>query len=89
MLFGRHRTPVVLISYNRHRPMRQVISGLRLQRPPLEIIVHDNGSNDVETLEYLNVLVDEGVAVFRYPPITDANQLNEVNSTVERIFTKR
>ncbi len=44
-------------------------------------------SNDSDTLLILEKLEESGVKVFRYPPITSADDLNRVNETVQAYFS--
>lgn len=82
-------TPVFLISFNRGGMLKQVIAAIRRQTRPTEIIIHDNGSTDPNTLQVLDELEKSGIEVFRYPPITSANDLNQVNETIQAYFSKR
>lgn len=81
-------TPVFLISFNRGSMLKQVIAGIRQLSRPTEIIIHDNGSTDPYTLMVLDELVKDGVKVFRYPPIYSADDLNQVNETIQAFFTE-
>ncbi|QVN16662.1 glycosyltransferase family 2 protein [Burkholderia pyrrocinia] len=81
--------PLVVISYNRGAMLRRVIASYRRQSVPVEIIVHDNGSNDPETLHVLDELAHDRIRVFRRAPISDANELNLVDETVSAVFSSR
>lgn len=81
--------PVVLISFNRGPMMRKVVEGYRRQTVPVEIFVHDNGSDDEETLSVLAELESSGVTVFRREKISSAAELNLVDETVQAIFRDR
>lgn len=69
--------------------LRRVIASYRQQTVPLEIVVHDNGSDDVGTLEILDELEGSGIQVFRRARISNADELNLVNETVSSIFARR
>jgi len=81
--------PVVLISYNRGSMLRRVVDAYRRQSVPVEIFVHDNGSDDPLTLDMLLQLEREGVTVYRRPPISSPDDLNLVDETVQQIFRDR
>ncbi|MDM7831752.1 glycosyltransferase family 2 protein [Cellulomonas edaphi] len=81
--------PVVLISFNRGPMMRKVVEGYRRQTVPVEIFVHDNGSDDPETVEVLDELERSGVTVFRREKISSAAELNLVDESVQAIFRDR
>lgn len=79
-------TPVFLISFNRGNMLQKVVAGLKGLTTPVDIIVHDNGSNDPATLAALHQLEMEGITVYRYAAIENAEQLNQVNESVARYF---
>ncbi|VWC85731.1 phytanoyl-CoA dioxygenase [Burkholderia lata] len=81
--------PLIVISYNRGAMLRRVIASYRRQSAPVEIIVHDNGSSDPDTLRVLDELTREGIRVFRRAPISDASELNLVDETVSAVFSSR
>jgi hypothetical protein len=80
------RLPVFIISFNRGVFLRQVISSYIQQTIPVDIIVHDNGSDDPCTLDVLAGLAAEGIDVHRLPPIKSARELSRVDRTVGRYF---
>jgi hypothetical protein len=86
---GFHPLPLIIISYNRGAMLPRVIASYRRQTVPVEIVVHDNGSVEPETLEVLDQLEREGVRVFRRAPISSAEELNRVDETVSAIFASR
>jgi glycosyltransferase involved in cell wall biosynthesis len=90
-IFGRRRAvlPIVVISYNRGAMLRKVIASYRLMAWPTEIFVHDNGSDDPDTIAILAGLEKEGVTVIRAPAIQYADDLNLVDLTVQKIFKGR
>ena len=83
------RLPIVIISYNRGRMLKKVIASYRRQSWPTEIVVHDNGSDDEETLDTLRNFEREGVRIFRRPPIQSADELNLVDETVTESYRDR
>ncbi|WP_457351333.1 glycosyltransferase family A protein [Sphingomonas sp. UYP23] len=80
--------PVFFISFNRGRMLERAVAAIRLQRMPVQVIVHDNGSSDPETLEVLKKLESSGTIIYRYSPIDTAEQLNMVNDSVARYFSQ-
>ena len=86
---GMRPLPLVIISYNRAAMLRRVIASYRRQTVTVEIVVHDNGSVEPETLALLDELEREGIRVFRNAPISNADVLNRVDETVSAIFASR
>lgn len=82
-----HPLPVFLISFNRGKMLRKAIASLCHLSTPVEVVIHDNGSTDLETIAILNELESLGFKVFRYPAIFSPDQLNQVNETVDRYFS--
>ena len=80
------RLPVFIISFNRGAFLRQVIASYVRQTIPVDIIVHDNGSDDPFTLDILADLPAQGVKVHRLPPIRSAKELNRVDRTIGQYF---
>ena len=80
--------PVFLISFNRGSMLKQVVVGIQQQLRPTEIIVHDNGSTDPETLSILDELEADGVKVVRRGAITCADELNLVDETIHDYFSQ-
>lgn len=78
--------PVFLISYNRGRMLRRAIEAIRGQWRPTEIVIHDNGSTDEETIEILRALEAEGIKVYWRGRIQSADDLNRVNESVTEFF---
>lgn len=78
--------PVFLISYNRGALLEKAISSIRRLSRKTEIIVHDNGSDHADTLIVLDKLEKSGMKVYRHPPISHADDLNQVNDTVIDYF---
>ena len=79
-------TPVFLISFNRGTMLRQSVEALRGLRRPPEIVVQDNGSSELLTLQVLADLEQEGVRIFRRSTISDPDELNKVQDTVGEFF---
>jgi glycosyltransferase involved in cell wall biosynthesis len=78
--------PIFIISFNRGAFLRKVVdSYLRLDRP-IQIVVHDNGSDDLDTMGVLEKLQSEGCLIYRNAPINDADQLNNIDQTVQQFF---
>lgn len=85
----RWRLPVVLISFNRGPMLRKVVEGYRRQTVPVDVFVHDNGSEDPETVRVLAELEREGVVVFRRAAISSPEDLNLVDESVQAVFRDR
>lgn len=83
------RLPVVLISFNRGAMLRKVVGAYREQTVPVDLFVHDNGSDDPATLAVLDQLESEGVVVLRREAISSPDDLNLVDETVQEIFRGR
>jgi hypothetical protein len=67
--------------------LKRSIAALRKLVTPTEIIIHDNGSTDADTLAILDELQATGIAVYRCAAIKDADDLNQVNETVSHYFS--
>ncbi len=85
---GRPPIPVFVISYNRAAYLRRILEGYRRLTVPLDIVVHDNGSDDPETVAELERLEGDGITVVRRPKISAPDQLNEVNDSVRAYFER-
>jgi len=81
-------TPVFIISFDRAAMVARCIDGIRRLSTPTDIIIHDNGSAQPETIALLDQLEREGVRVFRRGPIAQADDLNLVNETVTQYFSE-
>jgi hypothetical protein len=79
-------TPIFVISYNRGAMLREAVASYLRLRDPVEVIVHDNGSEDPMTLAVLRELRSAGVEVVNAPRIHEKAQLNSVNETVRAHF---
>ena len=78
--------PAVLISFNRGALLERAIESLKRQSRRTEIVVHDNGSTDPETISVLERLERTGTRVFRRSTLASADDLNKVNETVQAVF---
>ena len=78
-------TPIFIISFNRKDYLEQSIRSYH-QLENSTVIIHDNGSDDEETLAYLERLEAEGITVNRSAKITAQAELNNVNQSIERYF---
>ena len=80
--------PVFLISFNRGYMLNKAISSIKRLSLPTEIIIHDNGSTDPATLSILEEHQKNGIKVYRNPAIACADELNQVNETIEDFFAQ-
>ena len=78
--------PIFIISYNRGKYLEKVIASYRQQARPVEIIVHDNGSDDPLTIAFLDELERQGTKVQRSRPINSPDELNNVHETISDFF---
>lgn len=83
---GAARIPIFVLSFNRGAQLRAVIGSYRLQRAAIDVVVHDNGSDDAHTLQVLRELETEGVRVRRGPKIHVPAQLEGVEASVADYF---
>jgi hypothetical protein len=81
--------PVILISFNRGSMLRRAVDAYRRQSIPVDIYIHDNGSDDPHTIDVLLELERDGATVFRRPAITSPDDLNLVDETVQEVFRNR
>ena len=81
------KIPVFVISYNRGVMLRDVINSYHHLSTPIEIIIHDNGSDDLETVGILKDLEKDGIKVFRQDKISSPKELNLVDHTVSEFFS--
>jgi hypothetical protein len=78
--------PIFVISFNRGAMLKLVVdSYLRLSND-VEVIVHDNGSDDPATLDCLEELRGAGIEVVNAPKIHSQIELNAVSETVRAHF---
>jgi len=85
-LSRRRPLPIFVISYNRAAFLRRSIASYRRMEKPVEIIVHDNGSDDPETLRALEDIQRAGGIVYNNPPIRHPDELNGVNHSISDYF---
>lgn len=79
-------TPIFIISFNRKWQLKRSLASYK-QLPNIEIIIHDNGSDDTEVLNYLKELEASSVTVYRYPKISTTIELNKVNESIDKYFS--
>lgn len=82
----RSAVPVFVISYNRGAMLRRTLDSYIQLSGDIELVVHDNGSDDEETLEVLNELSRDQITVRTGPKVEDPEQLNLVADTVQEYF---
>ena len=68
--------------------LKAMVGSLRSLSRATEIVVHDNGSTDADTLDVLRGLGTAGVRVVRCGSICDPEQLNEVDRTISSFFRR-
>lgn len=79
-------TPIFIISYNRGHYLEQIIDGYKKQDRPVDIIIHDNGSDDVNTKKILANIEQQGIKVCYKEKIHCADELNNVSETINDYF---
>ncbi len=83
---SRKTIPIFVISYNRGFWLAKVIETYRNLAEQVEIVIHDNGSDNDLTLRQLGIFCRAGIKVFRGPKIVEAEELESVNETITRYF---
>ena len=78
------RIPVFVISFNRGEYLNRVIRSYLVQDTAVEVVIHDNGSDDPTTLNILSDLALSGIKVYRYGAIRSPDELNNVDLSVRR-----
>jgi glycosyltransferase involved in cell wall biosynthesis len=78
--------PVFIISFNRGDWLRRCVAACRKLATWVDVVIHDNGSDDPSTLRCLDLFEAEGIAVVRRGKIRDSAELNQVNDTIESYF---
>jgi hypothetical protein len=78
--------PAFLISFNRGRFLKKATDAIGRLKTPTQIVVHDNGSDDGETIAILKQMETEGCIVRRRAKINSPDELNNVNETVQEFF---
>lgn len=79
--------PIFVISFNRPDFLLQAIRSYEAMTRAVEIVVHDNGSDDAETIALLDAMRQAGRKVYHHPPITKPNDLNCVASSIADYFS--
>jgi glycosyltransferase involved in cell wall biosynthesis len=80
------RLPIFILSFNRGHFLRRVIDSYLRQTPPIDIIIHDNGSDDPATLEILAELARQGVAIRYHAKIDTPDGLERVDRSIDHYF---
>jgi|HubBroStandDraft_1064217.scaffolds.fasta_scaffold00007_71 hypothetical protein len=80
------RLPIFVISFNRGAFLRRTIDSYLRQSVPVDIVIHDNGSDDPFTLAILAELAAQGVTIYRRPAISAPDELNLVEQTISLYF---
>ncbi len=78
--------PVFVISYNRGRMLKNLVNSLKPLSRSTEVVIHDNGSDDHNTLRTLDILSEQSVKVIRRPKIASAAELNNIDETISAYF---
>ena len=79
-------TPIFIITFNQAHWLSRTIESYRALSAPIDIIVHDNGSDRAEMIDLLASLEGEGVSVSRQPKIAHVDELNNVNRSINAYF---
>jgi len=82
----RSKLPIFVISFNRGKDLLKVVDSYRKLDDEIDIIVHDNGSDDRDTLDILKSLENTGTKIFWKGRISTANELNNVNDSIQEYF---
>ena len=83
---ARLASPIFVLSFNRAKQLSQVVESYRRLSPSSDIVVHDFGSEDPDTLDVLDRLEGNRIKVERSRKISNADQLEEVNASIARYF---
>jgi hypothetical protein len=78
--------PVFILSYNRADELLGTISSFQRQNRPIEIAIHDDGSNEPNTVALLNRLERDGVWVHRRGRDDPPELWQRINNTVDVFF---
>ena len=78
--------PHFLISYNNAQNLKKIIDVLKRKFGQTSIIVYDNGSDEVNTVNYLKFLEINGVKIFRNEKTQEHTDLNRLNNSVQKYF---
>src|SRR5690606_7575122 len=82
------RTPIFIIFFNRKYHLEKSLKSYE-QLGDIDIVIHDNGSDDPETVEYLKKLENKGVTIYRYPKIEKRSELNNINDSINKYFKNK
>lgn len=78
--------PIFIISFNRANMLSRCLDSLKHFTYSYIPIIHDNGSQNFETLQLLGRLESEGVKVYRSKKIITQEGLNSVNESIKDYF---
>lgn len=78
--------PIFITTYNQKSYITKVIDSYRSLSSAIDIIIHDNGSDDEEMVSLLRDLERDGVIVNRDRKIKDASELSRVNLSINKYF---
>jgi glycosyltransferase involved in cell wall biosynthesis len=81
--------PIFVISYNRGGWVLRCVESCCKLGTAVEIVIHDNGSDDALTLHCLDLCEAEGIRVVRGGKIREPSELDRVNETVASHFSGR
>lgn len=80
--------PIFVISYNRLWQLERALESYR-ELGQVELVVHDNGSDDPDVVAYLHDLERDGVRVQWSSKIDAVDDLCSVNRTISQYFSDR
>lgn len=84
-----NRIPIFVISYNRAEYLERVIASYLRLAAHVQIIIHDNGSDDPAALLALESFEKSGsVQIFHAPKISHPDELNKVDYTIQEFFSQ-
>ncbi|MER9639797.1 polysaccharide pyruvyl transferase family protein [Mesorhizobium sp. M0239] len=79
--------PIFVISYNRGTFLRICVESYKRMKRNVAIIIHDNGSDDLETLRILDELESEGCVIYRKQKVFTQDDLNKIDETIKHYFS--
>lgn len=80
--------PIFVISYNRAKFLERCLLSYKRMNRDIDIIVHDNGSDDEKVLKVLSKIVESGGTVYRRSKISGPDDLNQINETITDYFSR-
>lgn len=83
------KIPIFVISFNRGEMLKKVIQSYKKLNLSGQIIVHDNGSDDIKTMQILEQIKSDGILVYRNRKIKAVNDLENINKSINRFFRFR